>query len=110
MLVLFTLASIAAGALSALAGALLLDSGWATVLLCYWLGGMVGGGAAVTVVALRDEPEDDTDRFVGTPPDLGVGETARTRPDPAKPQAGAEPVEADPGTARSRICEGCDSH
>ncbi|RAP39840.1 hypothetical protein BYZ73_18275 [Rhodovulum viride] len=111
MLVLFTLASITGGTISALAGALLLDGGWVTVLLSYWLGGMVGGGTAVTVVALRAEPEDDAEPFVEIPPDdVRAENAARTRPERAMTVGRVEPVEADPDAAPHRIREGCDSH
>ncbi|MBL3597658.1 hypothetical protein JMM63_19225 [Rhodovulum sulfidophilum] len=79
-----------------------MDTGWGAILLSYWVGGMIWGGAAVSFVALRsDEDSSGSEDHEYETSEYGASE-----------YGGAEYEDAGPGalgarsrTARSRAPE-----
>ncbi|MBL3575524.1 hypothetical protein JMK10_07875 [Rhodovulum sulfidophilum] len=79
-----------------------MDTGWGAILLSYWVGGMIWGGAAVSFVALRsDEGSSEAEGHEYETSEYGASE-----------YGGAEYEDAGPGalgarsrTARSRAPE-----
>lgn len=57
MPIVFVLTSIMGGVFSATVVSLIMETGWGAILLSYWVGGMIWGGAAVSFVALRSDED-----------------------------------------------------
>jgi len=57
MPIVFVVTSIMGGVFSATVVSLIMETGWGAILLSYWVGGMIWGGAAVSFVALRSDED-----------------------------------------------------
>ncbi|MBL3607937.1 hypothetical protein [Rhodovulum sulfidophilum] len=102
MPIVFVVTSIMGGVFSATVVSLIMETGWGAILLSYWVGGMIWGGAAVSFVALRsDEDSSGSEDHEYETSEYGASE-----------YGGAEYEDAGPGalgarsrTARSRAPE-----
>ncbi|MBK5924004.1 hypothetical protein CCR90_09505 [Rhodovulum sulfidophilum] len=63
MPIVFVLTSITGGVFSATVVSLIMETGWGAILLSYWVGGMMWGGAAVSYMSLRSD--DDSSEAEG---------------------------------------------
>jgi len=102
MPIVFVLTSITGGVFSATVVSLILETGWGAILLSYWVGGMMWGGAAVSYMSLRSD--DDSSEAEGHEYETSEYETSEYRA-PDYEDAGPGALGARSRTARSRAPE-----
>ncbi|ARC88418.1 hypothetical protein [Rhodovulum sp. MB263] len=101
MPIVFMLTSIMGGVFSATVVSLIMETGWGAILLSYWLGGMVWGGAAVSCMALRPD-KDDSDAEA---PDYEVASGEDARPGAREPRGCTARSRASDDVEKSDRCD-----
>ncbi|OLS52048.1 hypothetical protein BV392_08565 [Rhodovulum sulfidophilum] len=102
MPIVFVLTSIMGGVFSATVVSLIMETGWGAILLSYWVGGMIWGGAAVSFVALRsDEDSSGSEDHEYETSEYGASEYGTSEYE----DAGQGALGARSRTARSRAPE-----
>ncbi|ANB34480.1 hypothetical protein M2324_002057 [Rhodovulum sulfidophilum] len=96
MPIVFVLTSITGGVFSATVVSLILETGWGAILLSYWVGGMMWGGAAVSYMSLRSDDSSEAEGHEYETSEYGTSEYE---------DAGPGALGARSRTARSRAPE-----